>query len=93
MYAIAVLIDRFIVTKSSFETDRICILCKFSFNFALGAIPFGVTLPEMWTILLSLCIAVSYAASIYFLYESLNNSNASEVVPVIGESQLFLLFP
>ncbi len=85
LYAIAVLIDRFIVTKKVVSKPIVYVFyVNFLSLFALGAIPFGVTLPSTWTVLLSLCAAVSFAASIFFLYESLNNSNASEVVPVIG---------
>lgn len=85
LYAIAVLVDRFIVTKKVVSKPIVYVFyVNFLSIFALGAIPFGVTIPSFSTLFISLFAAVSFAASIYFLYESLNNSNASEVVPVIG---------
>ena len=85
LYAVVVLIDRFIVTKGVVSkpivyTFYVSVLSA----FALVAVPFGVTIPNPITILLSLVAAVSYAASILMLYISLRNSNASEVVPVVG---------
>ena len=85
LYAIAILIDRFIVTKKVVSKPIVYVFyVNFLSIFALGAIPFGVTIPSAWALFISFCTAVSFAASIYFLYESLNNSNTSEVVPVIG---------
>ncbi len=85
LYAISVLIDRFIVTKKVVSKPIVyAFYVNFLSIFAIGALPFGVTIPSAWTLFLSLIAAVSYTASIFLLYESLQNSNTSEVVPVIG---------
>lgn len=85
-YAVAVLVDRFIVSKGVVSKP---IVYAFYVNllsiFAVIVVPFGVSWPSsMLTITLSLAAAVSFTLSILFLYESLRNANTSEVVPVIG---------
>ncbi len=85
LYAVAVLVDRFIVnegvvSKPVVYTFYVGVLSI----FAIGALPFGVTIPTPATIGISFIAAISYAISIFLLYKSLIKSNASEVVPVVG---------
>jgi len=83
--ATVVLTDRFIVTKKVVSKPIVyAFYVSFLSIFAIGALPFGVTRPSFDTSVLSLASAVSYLLSIYLLYESLQKSNPSEIVPVIG---------
>ncbi|MEK7390758.1 MAG: DMT family transporter [Patescibacteria group bacterium] len=84
-YAAVVLTDRFIITKGVVPKPIVYTFYVGLLSiFAIGALPFGVTLPSGTTIGLSIIAAVSYVLSIYLLYESLKKSNPSEVVPVVG---------
>lgn len=85
MYAVVVLTDRFIVSKGVVSKPVVyAFYVSFMSIFALGALPFGVTLPSGRTTLYSLAVAVSFLISIIFLYESLKNSKPTEVAPVVG---------
>lgn len=85
MFAVVVLTDRFIVSKKVVSSSIVYsfYVCFLSF-FALGAWPFGVTVPAVSTMWYSLASAVSYIISIFMLYESLKKARASEVTPVVG---------
>jgi drug/metabolite transporter (DMT)-like permease len=85
LYATVVLTDRFIVSKKVVGDPVVyAFYVSILSIFAIVAIPFGVTMPSIETIVYSLIVAITYLFSIYFLYESLRKSNPSEVVPVIG---------
>jgi phage-related holin len=67
MFAVCVLIDRFIVTKGVVSKPVVyAFYVSFMSVFALVALPFGVSLPSGQTILLSLAVAISYLISIIF---------------------------
>lgn len=85
IFAAVVLVDRFIVTKKVVAKPVVYAfyVCYLSI-FAIGVLPFGVTLISWQMMLVSLVAASVYLLSIYLLYESLAKSNPSEVVPVIG---------
>lgn len=83
--AAVVLVDRYIVatkvvSKPIVYTFYVSVLSIWT----IVVLPFGITLPNEKTLVLSFVAAVSYVLSIYFLFESLKSSNPSEVVPVIG---------
>jgi len=85
IYAAVVLTDHFIVSKKIVSKPIVYSLYVSLLSvFAVVAIPFGVTLPLLSTILYVSAMSVSFILSIYFLYKSLEDSNPSEVVPVIG---------
>lgn len=85
MYAVVVLTDRFIVTKNIVSKPIVySFYVSFLSIFAIFALPFGVTIPSIRTIMLSIAVAISFIFSIYTLYASLKKSNPTEVVPVIG---------
>lgn len=85
LFAVCVLTDRFIVSKGVVSKPVVyAFYVSFMSVFALGALPFGVSLPSGQTTLLSLGVAITYLISIIFLYESLKNANPTEVAPVVG---------
>lgn len=85
MFAVCVLTDRFIVAKGVVSKPVVyAFYVSVMSVFALGALPFGVSIPSGETILLSLAVAATYLISIIFLYESLKKTNPTEVAPVVG---------
>ncbi len=85
LFAAVVLIDRFIVNKGVVSKPVVyTFYVSVMSGFAIVALPFGVTIPTPLALLISIIAAISYAISILLLYKSLQNSNASEVVPVVG---------
>lgn len=85
IFALVVLIDRFVVSKKIVGHSLVYAfyVCLLSF-FAVIALPFGVTMPSIFTMWISIAVSVSYLISIYLLYESLKNSKPSEVAPIVG---------
>jgi drug/metabolite transporter (DMT)-like permease len=83
--ALAVIVDKHIVTSKivskpityTFYVGLLSII-------ALGALPFGVVLPTTICIIASLIGAIFYIISIYLLYESLQHSDPSDSLPIIG---------
>lgn len=83
--ATVILNDRFIVSKNIVSKPIVyAFYVSFLSIFALGAIPFGVSWPSLHTAVFSIIAGISYLLSIILFYESLKNSKASEVVPVVG---------
>lgn len=83
--AFVILVDRYIVAgKKILDPLVYTFYVSILSIFVLVLLPFGVTIPSISTMWLSLIAAISYFVSIYFLYRSLVSSNPSEVVPVIG---------
>ena len=83
--ATVILNDRFIVSKNVVPNTVVyAFYVSFLSIFALGALPFGVSWPSVHTSVFSILAGVSYLISILLFYESLKNSRASEVVPVVG---------
>lgn len=83
--ATVILNDRFIVSKTIVSKPIVyAFYVSFLSIFAIGALPFGVSWPNFDTIVLSIASGITYLLSIFLFYESLKNSKASEVVPVVG---------
>jgi drug/metabolite transporter (DMT)-like permease len=85
MLSVVVLTDRFIVAKKVVSKPIVYTFYVGLLSiFAFPAFFFGVTVPSLTTMWLSIASAVSFILSIYFLYESLNKTDPSEVAPVVG---------
>lgn len=83
--AIVVIVDKHIVTAKvvsrpivyTFYVSLLSII-------AIFALPFGVSVPSTVTIAASLLGALCYTFSIYLLYKSLQHTDPSDTLPVIG---------
>lgn len=84
--ACAVLLDRYIVGPKKILSPVVYAFYVSLFSgFVLVLLPFGVVgLPTNRVLILSVVSAVTFVASIFFLYKSLETSRPFEVAPVIG---------
>ncbi len=54
---------------------------------ALVLIPFGVSIPSAWQIMISLISGIAYAWGMYMLAKALSSDQASQVAPMVGGLQ------
>lgn len=83
--ALVVVVDKHIVSSKVVSKPIIyAFYVSFLSIFVIFALPFGVTLPGSENASISLLAAIFYIFSIYFLYKSLEQSDPSDVIPVVG---------
>lgn len=84
--ALTVLVDRYVLVSRNNAGKPIVYTFYVNLlsSFVLVLLPFGVQVPSLWLLGMSLAVAATFMSGLYLLYSALKNGNASDAVPVTG---------